>query len=61
LCVEKAYDSLWSYSSVVLGPRMGYLLHRDTNEDWSGPCVILNTSIKILASSMRVCISTFAL
>jgi hypothetical protein len=31
-CVEGA-DSLQSYSTVVLGPRMGYLLHRGTNKD----------------------------
>jgi hypothetical protein len=33
LRVEKARDSLWSYSTVVLGPRVGYPLHRGTNED----------------------------
>jgi hypothetical protein len=33
LCVEKARDSLWSYSTEVLGPRMGFPLHRGTNED----------------------------
>jgi hypothetical protein len=33
LCVEKARSSLWSYLTLVLGPRMGYPLHRDTNED----------------------------
>ena len=33
LRVEKARDSLWSYSSVVLGLRMDYPLHRGTNED----------------------------
>jgi hypothetical protein len=33
LHVEKAHDFLWSYSTVVLGPRVGFPLHRDTNED----------------------------
>jgi hypothetical protein len=33
LRVEKARDSLWSYSTEVLGPRMGFPLHRGTNED----------------------------
>jgi hypothetical protein len=33
LRVEKARDSLWSYSTVVLGPRVGYPLRRGTNED----------------------------
>jgi hypothetical protein len=33
LRVEKARDSLRSYSTVVLGPRVGYPLHRGTNED----------------------------
>jgi hypothetical protein len=33
LHVEKAHDSLWSYSNVVLSPRMGYPLRRGTNED----------------------------
>jgi hypothetical protein len=33
LCVEKAHDSLWSYSTVVLGPRVGHPLRRGTNED----------------------------
>jgi hypothetical protein len=33
LHVEKARDSLWSYSTVVLGPRVGFPLHRSTNED----------------------------
>jgi hypothetical protein len=32
LHVEKACDSLWSYLSVVLGPRAGYPLNRGTNE-----------------------------
>jgi hypothetical protein len=31
--VEKAHDSLRSYSTVVLGPRVGYPLNRGTNED----------------------------
>jgi hypothetical protein len=31
--VEKAYGSLRSYSSVVLGPRVGYPLRRGTNEN----------------------------
>jgi hypothetical protein len=33
LHVEKACGSLWSYSSVVFDPRVGFPLHRDTNED----------------------------
>jgi hypothetical protein len=33
LRVGKARDSLWSYSIQVLGPRVGYPLHRGTNED----------------------------
>jgi hypothetical protein len=33
LSVEKAHDSLWSYSIVVLGSRVGYPLHRGTNKD----------------------------
>jgi hypothetical protein len=33
LCVEKAHGSLRSYSTEVLGSRLGYPLHRGTNED----------------------------
>jgi hypothetical protein len=33
LSMEKARDSLWSYSTVVLGPHVGYPLSRGTNED----------------------------
>ena len=33
LRVEKARDSLRSYSTVVPGPRMGFPLRRGTNED----------------------------
>jgi hypothetical protein len=33
LRVEKARDSLRSYSTEVLGPRMGFPLRRGTNED----------------------------
>jgi hypothetical protein len=33
LHVEKARDSLRSYSTVVLGPRVGYPLRRGINED----------------------------
>jgi hypothetical protein len=33
LHVERARDSLRSYSFVVLGPCVGYPLRRDTNED----------------------------
>jgi hypothetical protein len=33
LRVEKARDSLWSYSTEVLGPRVGFSLRRGTNED----------------------------
>jgi hypothetical protein len=58
LRVEKARDSLRSYSTEVLGPRVGFPLRRGTNEDQSGPCVVPDTSVKIPASSTRVCIST---
>jgi hypothetical protein len=33
LHVEKAHDSLWSYSTEVLGAHVGYPLRRGTNED----------------------------
>jgi hypothetical protein len=33
LRVEKTHSSLWSYSTEVLGPRVGFPLHRGTNED----------------------------
>jgi hypothetical protein len=33
LRVEKAYSSLRSYSTEVLGPRVGFPLRRGTNED----------------------------
>jgi hypothetical protein len=33
LSVEKAYNSLRSYSTEVLGPRMGFPLRRGTNKD----------------------------
>jgi hypothetical protein len=33
LHVEKARDSLRSYSTEVLGPRVGFPLHRGTNKD----------------------------
>jgi hypothetical protein len=33
LRVEKACDSLWSYSNEVPDPRMGFPLRRDTNDD----------------------------
>jgi hypothetical protein len=33
LRVEKACGSLWSYSTEVLGPGMGFTLRRGTNED----------------------------
>jgi hypothetical protein len=33
LRMEKARGSLRSYSTIVLGPRVGYPLHRGTNED----------------------------
>jgi hypothetical protein len=55
LCVDKARGSLRSYTTVVLGPRVGYPLCRGTNEDQSGPCVVPDTSVKIPASSMKVC------
>jgi hypothetical protein len=51
LLVEKACDSLRSYSTVVLSPCMGYPLRRGTNEDLSGPCMVSDTSIKISTSS----------
>ena len=58
LRVEKARGSLRSYSTVVLGPRVGFPLRRGTNEDQSEPCVVPDTSVKIPALSTRVCIST---
>jgi hypothetical protein len=33
LHMEKARDSLWSYSTEVLGPCVGFPLRRGTNED----------------------------
>jgi hypothetical protein len=33
LCVEKARGSLRSYSTEVVGPRVGFPLRRGTNED----------------------------
>jgi hypothetical protein len=33
LRVEKARNSLWSYSTEVLSPHVGYPLRRGTNED----------------------------
>jgi hypothetical protein len=54
LRMGKACGSLQSYSSVVLGPRLGYPLRRGTNKDYSGPCVILDTSVKIPTTSTRV-------
>jgi hypothetical protein len=33
LHVEKAHGSLYSYSTEVLGPRVGFPLRRGTNED----------------------------
>jgi hypothetical protein len=33
LRVEKARDSLWSYSTEVIGPFLGYPLRRGTNKD----------------------------
>jgi hypothetical protein len=58
LCMEKARGSLRCYSTEVLGPRVGFPLRRGTNKDYSGPCVVSDTSVKIPASSTRVCIST---
>jgi hypothetical protein len=58
LRVEKAGGSLRSYSTKVLDPRVGSPSCRGTNEDQSGPCVVPDTSVKIPASSTRVCIST---
>jgi hypothetical protein len=53
LRVEKARGSLRSYSTVVLGPRMGFPLRRGINEDKSGPCVVPDTSVKKQASSKK--------
>jgi hypothetical protein len=58
LHVEKARDSLRSYSTEVLGPRVDFHLRRGTNEDYSGPYMVPDTSVKIPVSSTRVCIST---
>jgi hypothetical protein len=58
LCVENARGSLQSYSTEVLGPHVGFRLRRGTNKDWSEPYMVPNTSVKILESSTRVCIST---
>jgi hypothetical protein len=33
LHVEKARGSVWSYSTKVLGPHVGFPLRRGTNED----------------------------
>jgi hypothetical protein len=33
LRVEKVRGSIWSYSTEVLGPRVGFPLRRGTNED----------------------------
>jgi hypothetical protein len=33
LHMEKAHGSLWSYSTEVLGPRVGYPFYRGTNKD----------------------------
>jgi hypothetical protein len=49
LRVEKARDSLWSYSTEVLGPRMGFPLRRGAIEDLSGPCAVPDTLVKIPA------------
>jgi hypothetical protein len=59
MLMEKAHDSLRSYPTKVLGPRMGFPLRRGINEDLSEPCVVPNTLVKIPAPSTRVCISTF--
>jgi hypothetical protein len=61
LRVEKDHGSLWSYSTEVLGPGLGYPLRRGTNEDYSEPCVVPDTTVKIPVASTRVCISTLAL
>jgi hypothetical protein len=61
LRVEKARCSLRSYSIVVLGPRVGFPLRRGTNEDYSEPYMVPDTSVKIPALSMRLCISTLLL
>jgi hypothetical protein len=33
LHMEKAHGSLWSYSTEVLGPLVGYPFYRGTNKD----------------------------
>jgi hypothetical protein len=45
--VEKARDSLRSYSTEVLGPRVGFPLRSGANEDLSGPCAVPDTLVKI--------------
>jgi hypothetical protein len=46
LRVEKARDSLRSYSTVVLSPRVCSPLRRGTNEDMSGPCVVSESRLE---------------
>jgi hypothetical protein len=46
---------------LVLGPHVGFPLCRGTNEDWSEPCAVLDTSKKISARPRKFAISTFAL
>jgi hypothetical protein len=41
---------------MVPGLRVGYPLRRGTNEDYTGPCAVSDTSVKISALSMGVCI-----
>jgi hypothetical protein len=48
LRVEKVCDSLRSYLFMVLGPHMGFTLRTGTNEDLLEPCMVLDTSVKIL-------------
>jgi hypothetical protein len=54
LRVEKARSSLQSYSTVVLGPRVDYPLHRVPTRISQNLCVVSDMSLKILASSTRV-------
>jgi hypothetical protein len=46
---------------LVLGPRVGFPLHRGTNEDKLEPYIVLDTLVKILTHPWEFTISTFAL
>jgi hypothetical protein len=61
LRMEKARGSLRSYSTEVLGPRVGYPLRRGTNEDYSGPCVLSDTSVKYQRHPREFAFSTSSL